>query len=136
MYKRQPIKTIEGIAEERGTLLEEAGVFCVEDLLAANESLLWRDLKKNEGFPIASLATYLGAARLMQVDGLDGQMAEALARAGRGSLQRLAAPAPSQIVEDIAAAKEAGVIPSTIDVDTAVNWQKDALRVGFSARKN
>lgn len=133
MYKRQPIETIEGIAEERGTLLKEAGVFCVEDLLAANESLLWRDLKKNEGFPIASLATYVGAARLMQVDGLDGQMAEALTRAGRGSLQRLAAPAPGQIVEDIAAAKEAGIIPSTIDLDTAINWQKDALRVGLMA---
>ena len=131
MYKRQPIETIEGIAEERGRLLNEAGIFCVEDLLAANGAILWRDLKKTEGFPVASLATYVATSRLMQIAGLDGQMAEALTRAGRGTLQRVAAPAPAQIVEDVAAAKEAGVVPGTIDIETAINWQKDALRIGL-----
>ena len=67
----------------------------------------------------------------MQIDGVDGQMAEALVRAERSSLQRVAAPAPAQIVDDIASAKEAGLIPSAIDLDTAINWQKDALRIGL-----
>ncbi len=82
MYKRQPIDAIEGVAEERGKLLREAGMFCVEDLLAANPSILWRDLEKSEGFPVANLTSYMGAARLMQIDGVDGQMAEALTRPG------------------------------------------------------
>jgi hypothetical protein len=131
-YQRHDIEEIEGVGISRADSMRSIGITATEDLLSAPELILRRMLDKIERFPVSRVREFQAHATLMQVTGLDGQHAEALYRAGRRTLTRLAAPGPSVIVRELDQAVDEGIIPEGIETTTATRWQKRALVINYT----
>jgi hypothetical protein len=112
--------------------MEGQGLHATEDLLRHPLDLLTAMFTAVSGFPRESLGSYRAQAELLQITDLSGQHAEALYRAGRGTLGAVERPAPSVLVRELDDAVADGVIPEGIDEATAVQWQKRALEIEYT----
>lgn len=131
MYKQHNITDIEGIGDNWAASLRSKGVLKTEDLLKHDIRLLKNEISRLKKFPTAKLEVYISCARLMQIIGLNGQHAEALTKAGISTLLKLSLPAPEKLVLILDEAKSEGLIPESIELDTAINWQKEALKIKY-----
>ena len=131
-YERHPIEAIEGLGEQRAAQLRKYGIDTTEDLLALSEIIAMSILRKIPAFPAVRYREFYSAAEFLQIDGLTGQHAEALLHVGRRSLLKLAAPSPEVLVKELKEAAQSGLIPEEIDLNTAVDWQKQAIAIHYS----
>ncbi|MCI0574898.1 MAG: carboxypeptidase-like regulatory domain-containing protein [Chloroflexi bacterium] len=133
-YHPHDIEEIEGIGLIRGAAMRTQGITITEELLVYSVVHLRRLVRNVPNFPERKIAEYQVHATLMQVPGLSGQHAEALYRASRRSLLKLAVPQPSVIVRELDQAVAAGAIPESIDVAEAMNWQKRAIVLAYTGK--
>ncbi len=133
-YRRTPIEEIEGVAEARSAVLRQSGIVATEDLLISGARRVAQALKGNCGLTAQRLERYLRCARLMQLNGLTGQHAEALTTRGYDDLEEFASPRPERIISALDEAVSDGLIPESTSIDQAIRWQKEALRIALCGR--
>ncbi len=131
MYKNHGIRDIEGIGEVWAKQLRSQGIITTEDLLKVDSRLLKKKISRIKNFPAAKLQEFISCAELMQIKGLSGQHAEALTKAGVSTLLKLSLPSPHKLVGILDEAKSKGIIPESIELISAINWQKDALKISL-----
>jgi Domain of unknown function (DUF4332)/Carboxypeptidase regulatory-like domain len=131
-YKRHDIAEIEGIGPSRAAALRRLGIRTTEDLLLRSEKHLRVLLRNVPRFPLNRLREFLAHATLMQINGVTGQHAEALYRAGYKRLDHLAAPDPATVARALDAAVAQNLIPESADAKTVMRWQKRALFIAYT----
>ena len=133
-YQRHAIEEIEGIGNAYGNEMKKHNISKTEDLLIHSELALNQILGKIAGFPTSKIREFQVCAQFLQIEGMTGQYAEAFYRAGRGNLLKLAAPDPSVLVEEMDKAVEESVVPEGINLQTAIKFQKEALKINYTGK--
>ena len=128
-YRMHDIEEIEGIGKKWGKAFKSKGIQKTEDLLLINDLVLEKKMKHINNFPKSKIKYFVSCAQLMQINGLTGQHAEAITQAGVCTLLKLSLPNPKKLVSVLDEAVKEGAIPESIDLNTAIEWQKKALKI-------
>lgn len=116
------LTTIEGIGPAYAEALDAGGIAGVEDLRAANPD---EDARRT-GLPAPFLERWRSMARLLRVDGVGPQFAEALVELGVADLPALPEADAARLVDGIAELAEEGVVPETATLEAVREWQDRA----------
>lgn len=127
-----PVSALEGIGPATATELESIAVFTVADLFRASEQAL-------DGATSASLETarrWRAMAGFVEIEGVDHQLAEALADGGLTSVEQVRSRTADQLTTLFTAAKDASKIPEVPTIETVYGILLDATVLALTGSMN
>lgn len=122
-----PVAEIKGIGQATATKLQKKGLYYSEQLLLLSPEDLFDWLKPAKGITIANLSTKLiPQARLLCVDGMNGQYAEGLVASGIKSYRDLVTSNAKTIYTLLEKKPPNGKKP---ELEEIISWQLSAARL-------
>jgi APA family basic amino acid/polyamine antiporter len=119
---------LEGVGPTFASSLEAAGYYTAFQVRDADAA----DVAAKAGVPRAEVVKWQQMAALLPVSGVGPQYAEALVRAGVGSLEDLARRQPEPLSKDVArflASKDVTIVGQPVTPKRAAAWIEDAKRL-------
>ena len=128
--KLHSVSEIQGIGPATQQKLEKKHVYYTEQLLSLPVDQVCAWLKSVRGITDHQLRNnYIPQARLLRVEGIDGQFAEGLVASGISTYRRIVTTDTKAILTMLEDRMEEGTIPSAPELEDVVSWQLNAAKL-------
>lgn len=125
-----PVSEIQGIGPAIQEKLEERHVYYTEQLLSLPVDQVCAWLAPVPGITDHKLRnSYIPQARLLRVEGIDGQFAEGLVASGISTYRRIVTTDPKAILTMLEDRVQDGTIPAVPELEDVISWQLNAAKL-------
>ena len=124
------VSEIEGIGPSTATRLEAIGVHTTDDLSRGSAAQIHAGVR--DVASLDNVRAWRSMARLLNVDGMTAQWAEALQKAGVDRMSALHTKTVDELTAIFADAQANGVIPDTPDASVCFRLIRDALEIDLT----